>query len=312
MKKNWVLLGVFLLCISILIIHISLEGIKLADESAEGNLLAEITDFTIQRDIPYAQDANQYHLMNVYIPEGDGIFPAIVYIHGGGWTAGYRDSYDSVGSFYARRGIAGFSIDYTLTAENTSWPQAIQDVILAIRHIKENSAQYRIDPERVAVMGDSAGGHLASLVGTLSGNESFLTGKAGKVAISSRVCLVIDYYGPTDFQFIGECGPNCNPYCLVEAFLGDVSYEMNQSRWSEASPATYITDDDPIFVIAHGTNDPLVPIAISESFISKLDGVGVETYFVKVEGGVHGFSDKENSSVRYVLEPLLKQVFSIQ
>jgi len=313
LRKIWVLLAVFLLCISILIIHISLESTKLAVEPPNGNLLAEITNSTIQRDIPYAQDANPYHLMNAYIPEGEGPFPALVYIHGGGWTSGHRDSYDIVGSFYARRGIAGFSIDYTLTAKNkSSWPQAIQDVILAIRHIRENSAQYRIDPERVAVMGDSAGGHLASLAGTLSGNESFLAGTAGNLAISSRVCLVIDYYGPTDFQFIGECGPSFNPYGLVEKFLGDVTYEMNQSRWIEASPATYITADDPIFVITHGTNDAIVPIAISESFISKLDVVGVETHFVKAEGGDHGFSDKENISVRYVLEPLLKQIFSLQ
>ncbi|MBN1245250.1 alpha/beta hydrolase [Candidatus Bathyarchaeota archaeon] len=313
LRKIWVLLVVFLLCISIPVIYISLENLKLADENPEGNLLPEITSYTIQRDIPYAQDSNPYHLMNVYIPEGEGPFPVLVYIHGGGWTSGHRDSYDIVGPFYARRGIAGFSIDYTLTVQDkSSWPQAIQDVILAIRHIRENSAQYRIDPERVAVMGDSAGGHLASLVGTLSGNESFLAGTAGNLSISSRVSLVIEYYGPTNFQLIGECGPNCNPYGLVEKFLGDVTYEMNQSRWIEASPATYITADDPIFVIVHGTNDAIVPIAISESFISKLDVVGVETHFVKVEGGAHGFSDKENISVRYVLEPLLKQIFSLQ
>jgi len=313
LRKIWVLLGVFLLCTSILIIHISLESIKLAVETPDGNFLAEITNSTIQRDIPYAQDSNPYHLMNVYVPEGDGPFPAIVYIHGGGWTSGRREIYNIVGSFYAKKGIAGFSIEYTLTAQNnSSWPQAIQDVILAIRHIRENSAQYRIDPERVAVMGDSAGGHLASLVGTLSGNESFLAGTTGNLTISSRVCLVIDYYGPTDFQFIGERGSSFNPYGLVEKFLGDATYEMNQSRWIEASPATYITADDPIFVIAHGTKDGIVPIAISESFKAKLDEAGVETYFVKVDGGIHGFSDEENISVRYVLEPLLKQMFSLQ
>jgi acetyl esterase/lipase len=312
LKKIWVLLGAFLLCISILVIYISLENLKLADENPDGDLLPEITSCKIQRGIPYAQDANPYHLMNAYIPEGDGPFPVIVYIHGGGWTSGHRDSYDIVGPFYARRGIAGFSIDYTLTAQDKpSWPQAIQDVILAIRHIRENSAQYRIDPDRFAVMGDSAGGHLASLVGTLSGNESFLAENAGNLTISSRVSLVIEYYGPTDFQVTGECGPNCNPYGLVEKFLGE-TYEMNQSRWLEASPATYITADDPIFIIAHGTNDTIVPITISESFISKLDAVGVENFFVKAEGGVHGFTDKENTIVRYVLEPLLKQVFNLQ
>jgi acetyl esterase/lipase len=312
-KKIWIPLGILLLCGGTLVMHIILWNTESTVESPEGKLLPEITNYRIQRDIPYAADANPFHLMNAYIPEGDGPFPAIVYIHGGGWTEGHRDSYDITGSFYARRGIAGFSIDYTVTAQNTSsWPQAIQDVILAIRHIRENSSEYRIDPERVAVMGDSAGGHLASLVGTLSGNESFLAEKSGNVEINSRVCLVIDYYGPTDFQFIGECGSSCNPYALVEAFLGDVPYEMNESRWREASPATYITANDPLFVIAHGTDDSIVPIAISESFISKLDAADIETYFVKVAGGIHGFSIKEINSIRYVLEPVLKQVFSLQ
>jgi acetyl esterase/lipase len=309
LRKIYAILGIFLLCISILVIHASIEKTKPEDESSKSNLLPEITNSTIQRDVPYVQDANPYHLMNMYIPEGDGPFPALVFIHGGGWTEGHREVYDIEGEYFAKRGIAGFSIDYTLTTQNeSSWPKAIQDVMLAIRHIRDNSAQYRIDPERVAVMGDSAGGHLASLVGTLSGNEWFLAGNAGNLTISSRVCLVIDYYGPTDFQFIGELGPSFNSYGLVEKFLGGVTYEMNQSRWMEASPATYITADDPVFVVAHGTNDVIVPISISESFISKLEAAGVETHFVKVEGGAHGFSEEENLIVHYVLEPLLKQI----
>ncbi len=312
MRKICVLLGISLLSISILIVYIGLENIKPAVEPTNDSLLQEITNCTIQRAIPYAQDANPYHLMNVYMPEGDGPFPALVYIHGGAWTGGRHDSYDITGQFYAKRGIAGFSIDYILATQNeSSWPQAIQDVILAIRHIKENSAQYKIDPERFAVMGDSAGGHLASLVGTLSGNESFLAGESGNPAISSRVCLVIDYYGPTDFQFIGERGLSFNPYSLIEQFLGD-GYEINQSRWIEASPTTYITADDPVFAIVQGTNDSIVPIAISESFKSKLELAGVATYFVRVEGGGHGFSDEEYMNIRYMLEPLLKQVFNLQ
>jgi acetyl esterase/lipase len=312
LRKIWVILCVVILCTSILIIHISLESIKLAVETSDGNFLTEITNSTIQRDIPYAQDSNPHHLMNAYVPEGDGPFPVIIYIHGGGWTSGSRENYNIVGSFYARRGIAGFSIDYTLTTQNnSSWPQAIQDVILAIRHIRENSAQYRIDPEKVAVMGDSAGGHLASLVGTISGNEPFLAQIEGNLTISSRVCLVIEYYSPTDFQFIGERGSSFNPYGLVEKFLGDVTYDMNQSRWVEASPATYITADDPVFFIAHGTRDSTVPIAISKSFISKLDEAGVQTYFVEIDGGIHGFSDEENIRVRHVLDPLLKQMFNL-
>ena len=89
---------------------------------------------------------------------------------------------------------------------------------------------------------------------------------------------------------------------------------MNQSLWLEAFPSTYITADDPVFLIAHGTNDTVVPIVISESFASKLEAVGVETHFVRVEGGDHSIltTEEENLKVRYVLEPLLKRVFNLQ
>lgn len=311
LKKICILLGIILF-ISVLIVYARLENNKHTFEPPNGSLLPETTNCTIQRVIPYAQDGNPYHLMDVYMPEGEGPFPALVYVHGGSWVDGQRDGCDTTGEFYARRGIAGFSIDYTLATKNSSsWPQAIQDVILAIRHIKENSARYQIDPERVAVMGESAGGHLVSLAGTLSGNESFLAGASGNPEISSRVCLVADYFGPTDFQFIGETGPSFSPYSLIETFLGE-TYAVNQSRWIEASPATYITADDPIFVIVHGTNDFTVPIAVSESFESKLDLACVETYFVRVKGGGHGFSHNEITTIRYTLEPLLKQVFDLK
>jgi acetyl esterase/lipase len=320
MKKSCLVIGFIILAVSMLFVGGRQEGFRLIAGSSDEELLPELTNCTIQTGVPYASDMNPYHQMNVYLPVGAGPFPAFVYIHGGGWVSGNCSEYDTLGQFYAKRGIAGFSIDYTLAvplrtnSSFASWPAAIQDVIMAIRCIKENAKQYRIDPERIAVMGDSAGGQLASLAGTLSGNESFLRGASGNLSVSSRVCLVIDYYGPTDFQFIGEYGENFRAYYIISNFLGDVSYQMNQSRWIEASPATYITADDPVFVIVHGTNDTVVPIAISESFEAKLEAAGIETHFIRVEGGDHEIliSQEENLQVRYVLEPLLKMVFNLQ
>jgi acetyl esterase/lipase len=119
-------------------------------------------------------------------------------------------------------------------------------------------------------------------------------------------------------------------YYIIGNFLGDISFDMNQSLWLQASPATYIaanqslwveaspttylSHDDPIFFIAHGTNDTVVPIDISESFASKLDAAGIETHFARIQGGDHDIltSDEENLQVRYSLEPLLKKVFNLQ
>ena len=319
MKRNCLLTVLIIVGVTALVVGAEQTGRISVAESSNKALLPEITNCTIQNGISYAIDASPYHKMDVYLPVGDGPFPAFVYIHGGGWVRGSRDEYSTLGPFYARRGIAGFSIDYTLaTQSKSSWPVVIQDVLLAIRHIKANAQRFRVDPEKIAVIGDSSGGHLAALAGLLSGNESFLGGKAENPEISSRVSLVVDYYGPTDLQLVGESEESAvsqvsTVYWITASFLGDVPYLMNQSLWIEASPSTYIKPDAPIFVIVHGTNDTVVPIAVSESFKSKLEAAGVETHFVRVEGGDHFIltTEEENLQVRYALEPLLKRVFNL-
>lgn len=314
MKRNYLLTGFIILIIAALLVGAKQISHTSFAESSNKTLLPEITNCTLQTGVNYAQDASPYHKMDAYLPVGNGPFPAFVYIHGGGWVRGGRDEYGKLGPFYAKRGIAGFSIDYTLATQGkSSWPVVIQDVVHAIRYIKANAQQYGIDPERIALMGDSAGGHLASLAGLLSGNEPFLKGASGNPEVSSRVSLVVDYYGPTDLQLLGE-SEESTAYWITAAFLGDVAYVMNQSLWIEASPSTYIGAGAPVFLIVHGTNDTVVPIAVSESFNRKLEATGVETHFVRLEGGDHFIltTEEENLQVRYVLEPLLKRIFNLQ
>jgi acetyl esterase/lipase len=303
------------LVFSVSFISASPNGSTAKAQNTNANLLPEITNCTIQTGVSYVQDMNPFHKMNVYMPVGKGPFPAIIYIHGGGWIRGDRSEYDAIGQFYAKRGLAGFSIDYTLVCANaTSWPVVIQDVVCAIRFIKENSKQFQIDPDRMALMGDSAGAQLASLAGLLSGDEPFLQGASGNPSISNHVSLVIDYYGPNDFEFIGEYGESFRTYYIIGRFLGNISYQMNENLWIEASPATYISAQAPTFFVVHGTDDPVVSIAISDSFVSKLNAANVANYFFREEGGDHQIltTEEENLKVRYELEPLLKKVFNLQ
>ena len=280
----------------------------------EEGLLPEITNCTVITGVRYSTDFSPSHLLDVYLPGGSGPFPAIIYIHGGGWARGSRADYNDTASFYAKRGIAGFAIDYTLSTQNkTAWPDNAQDVIEAIRFIRGNALNYRIDSDRIALFGYSSGAQFASLAGTLSGNESFLAGSSGDEQIRSHVSLVVDYSGATDFDFIGKYEKSAPIYYILSNALGNVSYTENATLWREASAATYISSDDPIYFIVHGTNDTVVPIAVAESFNAKLQAAGVETHFIRVDGGDHDIltSESENLMVRYSLEPLLKRVFNL-
>ena len=307
-------IALIFLVITVFFVGNGQKGVPVRAEATSEDLLPVITNCTVQTGIPYENDSNPYHVMDVYLPVGKGPFPAFIYIHGGGWHTGSRDEYNVTGPFYAERGIAGFSIDYTLTTDNkTSWPQDIQDVISAIRYVRENAKLYGINPAEIAVMGDSAGGQLAALAGVLQGNESFLAEAGGNPKVSSRVCLVVDYYGPTDLQFIGENLQMSSVYSITTNFLGNVTYGMNPNLWIQASPATYISSDDPFFFIVHGTNDTVVPIEVSDDFNAKLQAAGVETYFLPVENGDHSIltNEKENLIVLNSLEPVLKRIFNL-
>jgi acetyl esterase/lipase len=278
------------------------------------NLLPEITNCTVQTDVSYSNDSSPYRVMDVYLPVGKGPFPAIIYVHGGGWVRGSRSDYNYTAAFYAQRGIAGFAIDYTLSTPNeTAWPNNIQDVVESVRFIKENANLWNIDPDRLAVLGYSAGAQLASLEGTLSGNESFIVSSSGDAKIKSQVRLVIDYSGATDLEYIGKYQTKSTIYNITTNALGNVSYKTNPDLWVEASPATYISSDDPIFCIIHGTSDMVVPIQVAESFVAKLQAAGVETHFIKIPNGDHQIltNYNENLIARYSLEPLLKEVFHL-
>ena len=273
--------------------------------------MPEITNFQVADPIRYADDGDPYHVMTVFPPEGDGPFPALIVIHGGGCARGTRFKNDVVPSaeMYARRGIASFSIDYRLsTPDAPSWPANIQDVVCAMRHLKENATRYRIDPERVAVLGHSAGGHLAALVGTLQGDEPFLEGACGNPDISSRVVLVVAYAGPGDGDLMGMLKSSPS----IAQFLG-VTYSDAPELWRRAFPSFYISPDDPVFVIVQGTEDQTVPFQGSVSFADQLEAAGVETHLVLIEGAGHNIQSVEtqNLKVRHVLDPLMRQILRL-
>lgn len=314
MRKRTVAVAV-VIAIVILALFAFLSLNQPPNNSSASALLVENSDCTIQTGVAYLNDSNPYHQMDIYLPNGTGPFPAIIYIHGGGWVEGNRSDLSDIAQLYAKRGIAGFSIDYTLAKPNvTAWPQNIDDVISAFAFIKENADRYHVNTDRIAVLGSSAGAQLASLVGTLQGNESFLAGVGINGTLHSQVCLVINYDGVEDLEFVGQNSTeNLNLLnSIVGSQFGGVTYGENPALWREASPVTYLSATDPAFVSVHGVGDRIVPIQVAQSFNTKLQAAGVETHFIQIEGD-HDILTNEamNLQARYTLDPLLKQAFNI-
>lgn len=155
-------------------------------------------DFTVIPDMPYTINNIPSQSLDVYIPEGTGLMPCVVWIHGGAWLAGSKDGLAPEVENLLHQGYVIASINYRLSSE-AIFPAQIHDCKAAVRFLKENAAKFLIDTSKIAVAGSSAGGHLAALVGTSAGVDTLEDMSLGYTRATSRVQAVINYYGPSDF-----------------------------------------------------------------------------------------------------------------
>ncbi len=239
-------------------------------------------------DVPYAGTDNPRQRLDLFLPkspQGDKPLPVVAYIHGGGWQSGdKRGGAGLVAPLVASGEYAGVSIGYRLSGE-AIWPAQIYDCKAAIRWIRANARKYHLDPDRIGIAGGSAGGHLVAMLGT-TGDVLALEGSLGEhTSLSSRVTCVVDQYGPADLLTMGgwHNGPDSPEARLIGGGVQD-----NQEKARAASPITYVSKDDPPFMMIHGTNDRVVPFGQSEEFLAALRKAGVEAVLIPVEGGEHG------------------------
>jgi acetyl esterase/lipase len=248
----------------------------------------------IETDVEYGKAGEMPLLLDVIKPRAaaDGKRPVIVWIHGGGWQNGNKDSgLGRLGAWVAQGDYVGVSVGYRLSGVAT-WPAQVHDCKAAIRWVRANADKLGIDPQKIGLWGSSAGGHLVALLGT-SSDVKELDGSNGSPGVSSRVACVVDYCGPSDFLLFSKSGFSAtNPSGPVSKLLGGPVNEK-QDAARAASPATYVTKDDPPFLVVHGTADRTVPFAQGEKFYEKLKAVGVDATFVKIDGGSHGIGGPE-------------------
>ena len=250
----------------------------------------------VLKDLEYAKpDGVAVHL-DLYLPEkpASAALPSIVWVHGGGWIAGTKEPCPTVG--FVALGYATASIEYRLSGV-APFPAQIEDVKASIRWLRSHAKEYGLDPARIGAAGASAGGHLVALLGTSQGVKAIEGEALGNATESSAVLAVCDHCGPTDllqFDGHGSVIVASAKGSIIETFLGGPLAEKRDLAFA-ANPVTYVTKDDPPFLIVHGDKDDVVPVEQSRLLHAALEKAGVTSTLWVVKGGGHGASNPETN-----------------
>ena len=247
----------------------------------------------VHRDLAYVASGHERQKLDLYLPKTGNHLPLIINIHGGAFKMGSKA--DGVPLEYLAQGYAVASINYRLS-QHAKFPAQLEDCKAAVRWLRAHAKEYRLDPDRFASMGSSAGGHLAAMLGTTGGAKEFEVGS--HLDQSSRVQAVVDYYGPTDFlQMDAHRPPNGmlhDPVDSPESELIGGAIQENKAKTARANPITYVSKNAPPFLICHGDADPLVPYHQSVLLEAALRQAGVPVTLYTVKGAGHGgFEDPQ-------------------
>ena len=239
-------------------------------------------------NIPYAGDTLKKHLLDIYLPaDAKANTPLVIWVHGGAWRL--NDKYADMGYMkntvrsFIEKGYALASIDYRHST-TAVFPAQLQDCNQAIEFLYNNAAKYNLDKNRIALIGFSAGGHLASLL-ALSANDNVTAFYPNKKKPSFQIKVVLDFYGPSDFLSIAAFDPEKTDDPLSTLLGANPLKRPDLSK--VASPSTYVNKNDPPFFIVHGEKDPDVPYQQSVLLQSYLNLAKVKNELTIVKGAPH-------------------------
>jgi acetyl esterase/lipase len=234
-----------------------------------------------QKGIEYGRVGERPLLLDLYSPARlTNAVPGLIFIHGGAWRSGKRQDYRVYTTHFASRGYVVATISYRLLKE-APFPAAVEDAKCAVRWMRANAARLQVDPDRIAVLGGSAGGHLAMMVG-YSPDDPKLEGHGGNAGVSSRVAAVVNFYGPADLTT-----PFAKASHLVKDFLGGKFYAEAPELYRQASPQFYLKAGAPPTLTFHGTTDEVVPIDQADSLTAKLQELKIPCEYARLEGWPH-------------------------
>lgn len=269
-----------------------------------------IYDTQLIADQVYSRAGGRDRLANIHLPDtGDnGLRPAVIFLHGGAWRFGDRHLAPDLSRFFAQAGFVMVSIDYRLSDE-ALFPASVIDTKCAIRWLRHHADRFGVDPNRIALWGSSAGGHLASLA-ALSGAGDFTSDEWADVG--ANVCAVSQGYGPTNFLRIDAHrdpnalpgrdpesaklpppGPSAPATSLESLYLGAAIGEV-PDKVDQADPARYADASACPFQILHGDCDAHVPFDQSRYLFEALTRAGAQAELIRVPGLGHGFLNRND------------------
>ena len=234
-------------------------------------------------DITYCTVDSVFLKMDVYFPDSGGPWPTLVYVHGGGWMHGDKAEAVMFAKGMTAQGYLVASLNYRLYPAG-KFPNMIEDVKCAIRSLRAHAGEYNLDPNRIAAIGPSAGGHLVSLLGTSDESAGWDVGE--HLDQSSRVQAVIAMAPVTDLT---QKFPNADIETMRQVGFGEHNV-------LQASPISHVTADDPPFLLIHGERDTLVPYEQSQLMYDRLVQTNVPAQLVIVQNGNHSLIAPDGSA----------------
>lgn len=254
----------------------------------------DLSAVAVRHDLEYARHDGVSLKGHLWRPAEPGPHRVIVAMHGGGWQAGSPDSFQHLGPWLAARGCAVFAIAYRFSKpDRKAWPECILDARAAVQFLKGRADELGVDPERVSIMGDSAGGHLSALV-ALAGDDPVFANACPDDPfrqISTKVRCVIGNYGVYDLvgQWMHDQPIRPNDH-IVQRLMGFAPMQ-NRRAYFDASPQSYVETGrtGPSFLLVHGTEDDVVDRSQTDNFHTALKLAGFYTRRLMVQGAGHYF-----------------------
>jgi acetyl esterase len=235
------------------------------------------------RNIEYSRAGGRALQMDAYVPEGPGPFPAAIIVHGGGWVAGDRRwNVEPLFRPLLEAAFACFSISYRLATDPSLFGVAIDDVAEAIRYVRAHAPEFNVDPAKIVLLGESAGGHLASM--------------AALREPGSTLKAVVALYSPADLEPLARAA-KALPAPFRLAMQGMPWAGLLLTRLQELSPLRHVRSGMPPFLLIHGTADSLVPFEQSEKMCRAIRNAGAACDLIAVKGGGHGLRWWESSGL---------------